>query len=196
MGTRQTTTVGRSGPRTSAGARTGFRGPVAPNRPASPRGFDPPARRDRLPPELQHGPSRGRQAAGQTVVCPECKAVHRDGVWQWRRPPRGAVIHTCPACRRVLDHAPAGELRLRGPFFAEHEDEVLVLVRNHAERTRREHPIRRLIGIHQEDDAIVARFTDASLTREIGEALESAFQGEALIDESAEDVEVRVTWTR
>jgi NMD protein affecting ribosome stability and mRNA decay len=130
------------------------------------------------------------------VLCPECKAVFRDGAWEWRRPPRGALIRSCPACRRMLDGRPAGELRLNGPFFAEHEDEILDLVRNHAERARRSFPTHRLMDIDDEDESVVVRFTEAEMTREIGEAIENAFHGETWIDESTEDVEVRVTWTR
>ena len=59
-------------------------------------------------------------------------------------PPASLV---CPACRRVRDRYPAGEVTLGGTFFVEHADEALSLVRNIEDAERRAHPLQRIMTI-------------------------------------------------
>src|SRR4029079_17449042 len=78
-----------------------------------------------------HDPYRTPRKAKSPARCSDCGATYRKGRWTWERlmpPARASCV--CPACRRVRDRDPAGEITLGGRFFVEHADEALRLVRN------------------------------------------------------------------
>ena len=104
--------------------------------------------------------------------------------------------HTCPACRRIEDDFPAGYVTLKGPFLAEHRDEVLAVVTARAERARLAHPLQRIIGMQEVARGVLVTTTDGHLARGIGVALRDAFKGELELAFSKEENLVRATWSR
>jgi NMD protein affecting ribosome stability and mRNA decay len=156
-----------------------------------------PQRRDRLIREQVHDPYKARSKLREPTVCPKCEAVWLHGRWQWVETPAAGAFRTlCPACLRMRDKAPAGLLSLGGEFFRAHREEILSLARNNVEQQRREHPLKRLMGIEERTDGVEVSFTDTHLPRGVGEAIERAFDGTLEVQYTDESNLVRVRWTR
>jgi NMD protein affecting ribosome stability and mRNA decay len=155
-------------------------------------------RHDRLIEERVHDPYRLRSKPKEPSVCPKCGVVFDEGRWQWQpSPPPGAAEELCPACQRIRDKAPAGFLTLSGEFFQAHREEILHLVRNKVEEQKAEHPMKRLMGIEeQEDGSCLISFTEMHLPQSVGEAIEHAYKGELEIDYPEEGGIVRAYWKR
>lgn len=141
-------------------------------------------------------PYRARGKYTEPTSCPECGAIFHRGRWQWGAIPDGAAQHLCPACQRVRDRVPAGQLALSGPFFAEHRDEVMHLVRNTEAKARAEHPLERLMDVKDEHGGTVITLTDVHLTHGLGEALHHAYAGELDSRYTEGDDLLRVSWSR
>lgn len=132
----------------------------------------------------------------EPTVCPECGAIYHKGRWQWLPRPDRAHEQLCPACHRVHDQLPAGYVTLAGEFLGQHRDEILHLVRNHAEKARTEHPLERIIAVGDHDGGVMVTTTDIHLARGIGEALEHAYQGELEFHYNENENLLRVHWQR
>lgn len=153
-------------------------------------------RRDRMDEERTNDPYRAARKWSEPTTCPGCGAIFHEGRWQRGQPQAGAEQHLCPACQRIRDHLPAGELTLSGKFFQEHRNEILHLVHNVEATQRVEHALQRIMEVTQEAERCVITFTDAHLTRRIGKALRNAYDGKlASRNTDAGDL-VRVSWTR
>lgn len=129
-------------------------------------------------------------------VCSECNAVYHDGRWQWMTVPAFANREVCPACHRIKDQIPAGYVTLKGTFYHDHSEELRRLIQHHAEHERSEHPLKRIIAIDIEQDAMLVTTTDTHLARGIGEALHHAYQGKLEINNVSGEGPIRVHWTR
>jgi NMD protein affecting ribosome stability and mRNA decay len=153
-------------------------------------------RRDRMVEERVSDPYRARGKWKEPTTCPECGAVFHRGRWQWGEAQPGAEQHLCPACQRIRDRVPAGQLTLSGPFFAEHRAEILHLVRNSEAKARAEHPLERIMQVAEESERTIVTFTDSHLTHGVGEALRNAYQGELDSRYTDEGDLLRVSWSR
>lgn len=154
-------------------------------------------RRDRLIQEEIHDPYMARSKPPEPASCPECEAVFSEGRWQWLpEVPQGAEKELCPACQRIRDRVPAGLLYLSGAFFAEHRDEIMNLIDNKVESQKSQHPMKRLMGVAEQEDGVEISFTDVHLPRGVGEAIERAYEGELDIHYTDEAGIVRVYWQR
>ena len=141
-------------------------------------------------------PYRAREKWPEPTNCPECGAIFHDGRWQWGEAAQEAEQHLCPACQRIRDRVPAGELTLSGAFFTDHRQEILNLIHNAETEARAEHPLERLMDIEEWEDRTVITFTDAHLVHGVGEALHHAYQGELDSQYTNEDDLLRVSWSR
>jgi len=153
-------------------------------------------RRDRMDAERVSDPYRSRGKWKEPTTCPECGAVFHHGHWQWGTAAPDAERHLCPACQRIRDRVPAARLTLSGPFFAEHRDEILHLIHNTEAKARAEHPLERLIDVHDEGGETIATFTEAHLAHGVGEALKHAYHGELDSRYTDEGDLLRVAWKR
>jgi NMD protein affecting ribosome stability and mRNA decay len=140
-------------------------------------------------------PHQGKKKLHEGTVCPQCGAVFHDGRWQWRAKGEGAVEELCAACRRINDRFPAGILTLRGPFAAEHKQEMLRLARHQEEVEKKEHPLNRIISVEEDAEGITINTTDIHLPRRIGETIKRAFHGELSAHFEQDGYFVRVNWT-
>lgn len=156
------------------------------------------ARGDRRIKERVHDPYQSDSNPREPTVCTECGVVFQRGRWTWLpSPPAEAQHDVCPACRRTRDRVPAGMLSLSGDFFARHRDEIMRLVQNKVEAQMRQHPMKRIMEIEEQDDGeTVITFTDRHLPRGVGEAVRSAYEGELEIKYTEEAQIVRATWHR
>jgi len=153
-------------------------------------------RLDRLLESLEKDPYGLRGKLRDPTACPSCGAMYRAGRWTWGSAPADASRTECPACRRIADDYPAGVVTGTGEFLQAHREEIRNLVRNVEAREKQEHPLKRVMAVRDEGDALVVTTTDARLARGIGEALRRAYHGE--LDYRFSEVEnvFRVDWQR
>lgn len=145
----------------------------------------------------RHDPYRARGKGTEPTVCRQCMAVLKSGRWHWTTEAlAGAHWGLCPACHRVNDKYPAGELTLSGAFLDAHRQEVVRLARNVEALERREHPLQRIMEIDDDDRRIVIRTTDIHLPRRIGHAIVSAYDGDLDTHYDEDGYFVRMTWRR
>jgi hypothetical protein len=148
--------------------------------------------------EETHDPYRSRRKSRAPAACPECGAVYVRGHWSWKAPgavqPPEALL--CPACRRINDRYPAGEIAIAGAFAVAHANEALQLVDNVARAEKREHPLHRVIQVRREPEAIRIETTDIHLPRRIGHALEGTWGGELSTHYDEQGYFIRVGWQR
>lgn len=160
------------------------------------RGAGSRGRGDRRVQEKQHDTYKATRKPQGTTACPQCGAVFQKGRWAWTAKPPKARAAVCPACQRIKDRYPAGELTVDGPFYAAHRAEVLAVAR-HAEAVEKaEHPLARIMGVQDQGEGIVVLTTDMHLARRIGEALRHAYQGELAIQYKDGQQFLRAKWTR
>ena len=160
----------------------------------------PPHRERRGNPLLRehvHDPYQNRTKLPKNTRCPSCGAVYFDGRWIWPKTETHWAGKTlCPACRRIDDHYPAGEVELSGSFVAAHHDEITSLARNAEKEENTEHPLHRIMDIRMQDDRLTITTTDIHLPRRIGHALEAAWGGALHTHYDREGYFARVTWQR
>jgi hypothetical protein len=87
---------------------------------------------------------------------------------------------TCPACHRINDNYPAGELTLSGSFPKSHGQEIVRLARNTEALENRKHPLQRIMSVEENPEGIVITTTDVHLPRRIGHAIVDAYKGESI----------------
>ena len=147
--------------------------------------------------EHRHDPYKAAAKLAEPSACPQCKAVFAGGRWQWSKTaPTRANAHVCPACQRIQDEYPAGEVTLSGAFLAAHADEIVRLVRNIEAEEGKEHPLQRIMGLERAGGRIIVTTTDIHLPRRIGHALTSAYKGELDTHYDETGYFVRMHWRR
>jgi len=141
-------------------------------------------------------PYKSTKKPHEPTACPQCGAVYHAGHWRWIERPADAHEDLCPACHRVNDEYPAGEVTLSGPFVTQHRDEILHIIRHQEELEKPEHPLNRIMKIDNTGEEIVVTTTEIHLPRRIGEALKSAFDGELEFNYDEDGYFLRVGWRR
>lgn len=158
---------------------------------------NPPRRQDRAIHELVHDPYRLRAKPSGPAACPTCGAVYEAGRWAWKKaPPPGAEEMTCPACQRIADRVPAGEITLSGAFLKKHRDEIEALVRSTEEAEKADHPLNRIMDMEWRGGKLEITTTDLHVARRIGHAVYAAYRGTLRYRQPAETYHIRVTWER
>lgn len=140
-------------------------------------------------------PYREKQKYKEPTLCPKCNALFLDGRWSWNDTTEETHSVLCPACKRIEDNYPAGFLTMGGPFFDEHRQEIMNMVKNIRKTEREEHPLERIMDIQEEDGETVITTTGIHLPRRLGDALKDAYEGELDISYDAENY-VRISWHR
>lgn len=155
-----------------------------------------PGRHEQRMEELREDPYRAGEKLDDGTSCSKCGATFWKGRWTWRKAGHEAEVTKCPACHRIEDDFPAGYVALKGPFVAQHRDEILEVVKARAARAREEHPLQRIMAIADTADGVLVTTTDAHLARGIGTALNDAFKGTLDINYHRGENLVRATWRR
>lgn len=99
----------------------------------------------------------------------------------------------CPACRKIRDHYPAGELCLTG-VPAEGKQEVFRLLRNEEKRAREKNPLERIMSIRADDTEWKVETTTEKLAQRLGRCLQRARGGKVVYKWSHNNKFVRVFW--
>lgn len=155
-----------------------------------------PVRRDRLIQEQVHDTYKARGKLNEPSVCPQCQAVFHDGRWQWLDVPAGAENATCPACHRINDDFPAGFVTVSGAFFDSHKEEVLNAIHNEGIKAKADHPLERVMRVEDTDEGVLVTTTGIHVARRIGESLHHAYHGELEFHYNADEMMLRVHWSR
>jgi hypothetical protein len=125
-----------------------------------------------------------------------CGVVYAGGRWQWLPRPTDAFETVCTACRRTADRFPAGYVTIDGEFAAEHQAEIIDLLRRDDVKTRSQHPMKRIMAIDVANGTTVVATTDVHYARDLGEVLRSAFQGSLEVKYNRDEDLARVYWRR
>lgn len=152
--------------------------------------------RDRMYEDRTNDPYRVQEKWPEPTMCPDCGAIFHQGRWQWGNTAQEAEQHLCPACRRMRDTLPAGQLTLSGAFFTEHYQEIVNLIQNIEAEAKAAHPLERIMDIGEEAGNTVITFTDAHLAHGVGEALYRAYRGELHSQHAEENDLLRISWNR
>lgn len=155
-----------------------------------------PARWDKLDSNPIHDNYRPTAKFHEPTACEVCGAVYVNGRWSWAAVPDDADRVTCPACRRIHDQMPAGQVELSGTFLHEHQEEIMALIRHHEAKMKSEHPMERIMAVTTREDGVTVTTTGSHLARDIGEALKRAFQGHMEMGSATAESMLRVIWSR
>lgn len=145
-----------------------------------------------------------RGAPEGIVYCSDCGAVYYRRRWTLAPPQeicnrgefRSDVRSTfCPACRKIRDHYPFGEVLLLG-ITPEEKNEVLHLLRNEEKRAREKNPLERIMSIQAERAGWKVETTTEKLAQRLGRCLQKARRGNVAYKWSHNNKFVRVTWER
>ena len=111
-------------------------------------------RRDQQPQAHTDDSYRSPLRMRSGTECSKCGATYENGRWTWQASADKTRQIVCPACRRILDQVPAGELVLAGDYLAPRHDEVLGLLRNEAAGEAQQHPLERIMAVDAQPDHV------------------------------------------
>lgn len=161
-------------------------------------GFQP-IRRDQLRQEYEHDSYRQKKKPPEPSVCPDCGANFHAGRWQWGEAVDDSAAVVCPACQRIRDDFPAGFVYVGGEFFFSHRQEILSLIKHHAQKEQIEHPLARIMAVNEDErgqSGFIITTTDIHLARNIGDALHKAYHGHLDFHYNKSEDLLRVHWQR
>jgi len=146
--------------------------------------------------DAPHDPYQVRGKYAEPTTCADCRAIYVRGRWRWGEAPAEAHEALCPACHRIRDRLPAGEVRLVSTFVDAHRDELVALALNEEAREKSEHALHRIMGIDQGPGRMTVTTTDIHLPRRIAEAVAHAYQGEFVLEYAKNEYGLRAEWRR
>lgn len=138
------------------------------------------------------------------LYCSSCGAVYYGRRWTLSPPDeirdwaefRSDVRSTlCPACRKIRDRYPSGQLRLVG-ITPEEKREIFRLLRNEEERAREKNPLERIMSILSDGPNWKVETTTEKLAQRLGRCLEKARGGKVIYKWSHNNKFVRVVWQK
>jgi NMD protein affecting ribosome stability and mRNA decay len=142
-------------------------------------------------------------APGKMVVCPGCHALSSGKRWRldeaayMKQVRQGTARRVfCPACEKIRDGYPSGQVTLNGPFLAEHWEEILQIIKNEEERARETNPLQRIMSLSEKNGRLDLTTTDEKLAQRIGRELRKACGGKVAYKWSHNDKFLRVHWER
>lgn len=133
------------------------------------------------------------------TFCPQCGVTYQAGRWTWQHLAHKdkAEEETCPACRRIAERVPAGQVTMSGSFVKPHSEEICHIVRHAEELEKPEHPLERLMSISDTADGLLVTTTGMHLAKRLAHALDEAFKGGELHTHyKEEDCFVDIHWKR
>lgn len=153
-------------------------------------------RRDRLMQEERHDTYKDWGKLPEPTICGTCGSLFQNGRWSWDKATVKANVAVCPACQRIADGYPAGQVEISGEFLRDHRDDILNLIKNREGMEKEERPLERIMAINDTGDRISITTTGVHVARRIGEALSRAYQGDFSYQYGEADKSIRVSWCR
>lgn len=153
-------------------------------------------RKDRLIKEKNHDSYQEQNKWPEPTLCSQCGALFSGGRWTWYKTLEPVNEAVCPACRRIAERFPAGHVEIGGPFYEEHQEEILNLIRNTEQQEKESRPLERIMSTTTNSSGTLILTTGIHLARRIGEALARAYQGEFAMQYAEAEQRIRVQWRR
>jgi hypothetical protein len=134
------------------------------------------------------------------IQCSGCGAFHYRRHWTLTPPGRfSSQIHNrlvfCPACRKIHDRFPGGELTLRG-VDSEDRAEIVRILRNEESRARAKNPLERIMGLEAVDGGWKVETTTEKLAQRLGRVVRKARGGKLEYKWSHNNKFARVIWDK
>jgi hypothetical protein len=134
------------------------------------------------------------------IQCTGCGAFYHRRRWSLeapegfdysvRRPPS-----YCPACRKIKERYPSGELSLRGINTIERQ-EMLRLLRNEASRAREKNPLEVIMGVQEKKGLWTVETTTEKLAQRLGRSIRKARGGKLVYKWGHNNKFLRVEWQK
>jgi len=116
-------------------------------------------------------------------------------VRDWAEFREGVRTVLCPACRKIRERYPSGEVLLVG-VTREESKEILHLLRNAEETARANNPLERIMEIEAKGSKWKVATTTENLAQRLGRCLEKARGGKVRYSWSHNNKFVRVFWQK
>lgn len=145
-----------------------------------------------------------RRSPKGILWCTDCGAIYYRRRWTLTPPEEvrmqvesmaGLSFSLCPACLKIRDHYPSGELRVVG-VGAEEKEEVLRLLENREGKAREKNPLERIMAVQSEGPVWKIDTTTEKLAQHLGRSLKKARGGRVTYKWSHNNKFVRVIWER
>lgn len=143
-----------------------------------------------------------RKSPKGLLWCTDCGATYYRRRWTLTPPEEvrmrveslaGLSFALCPACHKIRDHYPSGELRMIGVAAGEKE-EFLRLLKNEEKRAREKNPLERIMAVQSEGPSWKIDTTTEKLAQHLGRSLKKARGGRVTYHWSHNNKFVRVMW--
>jgi NMD protein affecting ribosome stability and mRNA decay len=142
-------------------------------------------------------------APGKMVVCHGCHALSTGRRWYQDEAVYAKLLTAgtakevfCPACEKIRDGYPGGQVVLKGPFLTEHREEILHLITNEEKRAREVNPLHRIMSLREENGQCEITTTNEKLAQRIGREIHKACGGSVAYGWSHNNKYLRVHWER
>ena len=139
-----------------------------------------------------------RRSPKEIIQCSGCGAFYHRRHWTLV-PPAGfnPPVHVhpiyCPACRKIKERCPSGEVDLLG-VGAGDRGEVLRILRNEERRAREKNPLERIMRLEGTREGWKVETTTEKLAQRLGRALCKARGGKVAYRWSHNNKFLRVLW--
>jgi len=139
-----------------------------------------------------------RRSPKEIIQCSGCGAFYHRRHWTLV-PPAGfnPPVHVhpiyCPACRKIKERCPSGEVDLLG-VGAGDRGEVLRILRNEERRAREKNPLERIMRLEGTREGWKVETTTEKLAQRLGRALGKARGGKVAYRWSHNNKFLRVLW--
>jgi hypothetical protein len=134
------------------------------------------------------------------IQCSGCGAFHYKRHWTLSLP-RGFTVPApthaiyCPACTKIRDRFPGGELHLRGVEAAD-RSEIASILRNEEMRAREKNPLEQIMNMEASEGDWKVLTTTEKLAQRLGRSIKKARGGTVAYKWGHNNKFVRVVWEK
>lgn len=134
------------------------------------------------------------------IQCSGCGAFHHRRHWTLTPPASfSSQIHShlvfCPACRKIHERFPGGELTLRNVEAGE-RGEIASILRNEESRAREKNPLERIMRMDAANNGWRVETTTEKLAQRLGRSIKKARGGKLAYKWGHNNKFVRVVWEK
>ena len=154
--------------------------------------------------DVERDPYLPRWSPKGILYCSRCGAIYYRRRWTLTPPPDirdwaefrdGVRSALCPACRKMRERYPSGEVLLVG-VTREESEEILHLLRNAEQTARANNPLERIMELTAQGSKWKVTTTTENLAQRLGRCLEKARGGKVTYKWSHNNKFVRVCWQK
>ena len=146
---------------------------------------------------LERDPYLPLLAAKGVIQCAGCGAFCYHGRWSLDAPkaltPPAPRLIQCPACRKIRDRYPGGELHLL-ELEASDRNELAKILRNEEERARLKNPLERIMTLQARNGGWRVETTTEKLAQRLGRSVKKARGGKLVYKWGHNNKFIRVEW--